>query len=433
MKEKITVCKTKNIVEEIEYPQYLIDFFHQHKNTIIDEWSEYPTVYELQVQLSLTKLEYKNVIALRVVEYFFTLLNKENMPGDCPVMHQVVNQFYELGLKVEDVFTNCAAMKNIIVQNMLETSNVSIISNISNIMLVLDYNLKSVLSLYSEKIRSHKNELRKKANIIDENVLYSRTNTAGRIIEVTEAFSKLTGYSKEELVGKTHSLLRSPAVSDDVYKELWQTIKAGKVWKGYFPNIKKDGSIFIANLRILPSFNDDGTISEFLAFRDDITASEMAKYDSLTKLYNRASFDYIYEKYVKESEVKSEPLSIMMVDIDYFKSVNDSFGHTKGDEILVTFAEILKQNTRSSDICARWGGEEFMILLPNSKIETAYEIAERVRTFVDKNLQIEDYNVSCSIGVAEKIFNETSDALFSRVDTCLYAAKNRGRNQTVKE
>jgi diguanylate cyclase (GGDEF)-like protein/PAS domain S-box-containing protein len=426
-----TKSKIEKILDTIEYPPYLVEYFTKNKHEIIDNWVEYPTIYEIREQLNFTKEEYKNSLATKVVEYFFTLLYKENMPGDCPVMHLVVNQFYAFGLKVEDVFMNCIALKNVIVQNMVKQADENVMRHMADIMFILDCNLKSVLALYSEKIRLNEKKLKERAEIIEENVLFSRTDLNGKIQEVTDAFSKLVGYTKEELIGQNHSILRDTSVNDEVYEDLWATIKSGKIWKGSFQNLKKDGSAFVANLKIVPVFDDSKNIIEYMGFRNDITATELAKLDPLTNLYNRASFDSAFEKYDKETKLTKQPLSIIIADLDHFKSINDLYGHLKGDEILIQFAQKLLKNTRESDICSRWGGEEFVILLPNSDIKKAYAIAERIRLSAQENLIVNDTKISCSMGVAQKEIGETCEEFFKRADEYLYHAKNTGRNKTV--
>jgi diguanylate cyclase (GGDEF)-like protein/PAS domain S-box-containing protein len=285
--------------------------------------------------------------------------------------------------------------------------------------------------MYSEKIHLNETKLKEKSHIIDKNVLFTRTNSKGKILSVSDAFSRLTGYSKDELIGKTHSLLRDPDVENDVYKNLWNTIKSGKIWKGSFSNIKKDGSKYIARIKIVPIFDQKDNIIEYVAFRYDITASELAKIDPLTQLYNKSAFENFFTKYTDKDTFKNKEMCILIADLDYFKKVNDTYGHLKGDEILVKFADILRKNTRECDICSRWGGEEFMVLMPGSNIQTAYEIAERIRISSQNELSINNEAISCSIGVAQVRDDESYEELFNRVDQYLYEAKSTGRNKTV--
>jgi diguanylate cyclase (GGDEF)-like protein/PAS domain S-box-containing protein len=370
------------------------------------------------------------LIVDKVLDYFFTILHSENRPGDCPAMRGFIANFYSIGLKVEDVYLICSAFKNVLSKLCSQANPVAEIEY-SNLIMVLDYNLYSVLSLYSEMIRSHEEQIEIRNTIIQENVLYTRTDKAGVIIEVTDAFCTLSGYSREELIGKTHSLFRHPSVDSYVYKELWKTIKGGGIWSGNLPNLHKDGSTFVTMARIVPHFDRQGKIVEYMAFRTDITSDELLKIDPLSGLYNRREFDRRFQELYANAVAKNDPFSVILADIDHFKRVNDTYGHQKGDELIRSFSDILRTCTRYSDICARWGGEEFIILLPQTTVSIAYEVAERIRQALVEDIRIGSQPLSCSLGVAEHRSGEKIDELFKRVDDYLYRAKENGRNCSV--
>ncbi len=418
-------------LESIEFHPELVSFIIKNKDLFVDEWVNYPTVYDVQKKMNFSKDQFRDNVAIKVTDYFITLLNSENKPGDCPVMREVVNQFYNHGLYVEDVFTNCTALKNIIVLHVSRSTKKTVNNHVEDIMIMFDYNLKNILSMYSQKISSHEKRLKEKASIIDENVLFSKTDIDGKITQVSDAFCQLTGYTKDELIGKTHAVLRDPDVKEKMYKKMWDTIKSGKVWQGSFSNIKKDGSKFIANVKIKPLVENDKIIG-YMALRYDVTANELAKIDPLTSLYNRSSFEKSFSKKIKEAARGNYEISLLVLDLDHFKSINDNYGHLKGDEILQQFADVLRNNTRSNDTCSRWGGEEFAVLLPDSDLQTAYTIAERIRESTVSSLSFDERVVSCSIGIAQKKEDESYEELFKRADKYLYEAKFGGRNRCVK-
>lgn len=133
---------------------------------------------------------------------------------------------------------------------------------------------------------------------------------------------------------------------------------------------------------------------------------------------------------------KQDKVSLMIVDIDHFKNVNDQFGHNFGDLVLLEFAKILTKKIRVQDICVRWGGEEFVVLLPDTHLEKATEIAERIRKSVDSSVILdkvsgESVDVKCSVGVAENSLDENESDFFHRADLNLYTAKESGRNRVV--
>lgn len=161
----------------------------------------------------------------------------------------------------------------------------------------------------------------------------------------------------------------------------------------------------------------------------------LASTDSMTKLYNRRYFTEISEKILDISKREKKNLSILMIDIDRFKRVNDTYGHQFGDEVLITLSRLLVEHQRKSDIVCRYGGEEFVILLPNTSLKNAATLAEKIRILIE-SLTMEapenkDFKFTVSIGVAEiDIENETNIELaLKRADDALYVAKNSGRNR----
>ena len=161
---------------------------------------------------------------------------------------------------------------------------------------------------------------------------------------------------------------------------------------------------------------------------------EKASFDFLTKLYNRSKFNSFLDYEIsKANRYKEQYLSVLLVDIDYFKNVNDTYGHLVGDNILQEVSKILTICSRDTDIVARWGGEEFILMLPQTNIEQAYLVAQKLRATVEKHKFDEVKHITCSIGVAQFHKNETKETLFKRVDDALYKAKKAGRNRVELE
>ena len=176
-----------------------------------------------------------------------------------------------------------------------------------------------------------------------------------------------------------------------------------------------------------------------LALRNALTFKEVklrADRDGLTRIYNRQSFDerLVYE--IKRRARYRHDLSLLMVDLDHFKSVNDTYGHKAGDMVLRKVGEILTSVFRTTDLCARYGGEEFVVLLPHTSEEAAWKLAERVRTAIEGcsfHFDGKDFAITASIGVAsvEGSSLTTDDDLVIKADKALYQAKNNGRNMVV--
>lgn len=151
--------------------------------------------------------------------------------------------------------------------------------------------------------------------------------------------------------------------------------------------------------------------------------------DKLTGLFNRTVIDSLLQIEMDRSNRNNKPLSILVFDIDHFKKINDKYGHDKGDYVLKTVADIVKITLRKSDYIIRWGGEEFLVILPETNLENAINVAEKIR------FNIENYNfknigkVTVSLGATEIKKGENFDHAFKRADEALYMAKNKGRNR----
>ncbi len=155
----------------------------------------------------------------------------------------------------------------------------------------------------------------------------------------------------------------------------------------------------------------------------------MAETDKLTGLYNREKLDYVLAQLI---QVKSDKngLSVMILDIDHFKSINDQYGHLEGDRVLTSLAIELQQSMRNEDIVARWGGEEFVVVCVNASLTTAMALAQRLRANI-ANMTISGKHLTISVGVAQRQLDDNAESLLDRADTALYKAKRDGRNRVL--
>lgn len=154
----------------------------------------------------------------------------------------------------------------------------------------------------------------------------------------------------------------------------------------------------------------------------------IASRDALTGTYNRRMFEQLIDIEIKRAKRYSQPMSVILADIDLFKNINDQYGHSIGDKVLHSVANTLKSHIRDSDLLARWGGEEFAIILPNTHSDTALEMAERLRKYIAELRSYNDIQVTCSFGVTEFSSSDNGDSIFSRMDQALYQAKDSNRN-----
>ena len=151
--------------------------------------------------------------------------------------------------------------------------------------------------------------------------------------------------------------------------------------------------------------------------------------DPLTGISNRLKFGETLKAEISRSRRYTLPLSLIMFDIDHFKGINDTYGHLTGDKVLVGIVELVSKNVRVNDLFARWGGEEFMIMVTNSALDHARILAEKLRLMIEQHHSPEGIRVTCSFGVAQLLHDESEDRFIQRVDDALYLAKARGRNR----
>jgi diguanylate cyclase (GGDEF)-like protein len=170
------------------------------------------------------------------------------------------------------------------------------------------------------------------------------------------------------------------------------------------------------------------------------STTKLASTDALTKLYNRTFFDSVFQAYIVDNQKSCQKLSILLIDIDLFKTVNDSYGHLIGDQVLQTVAQSIKGVLRATDIAVRYGGDEIFVVLPSTDIEKAVDVAERIRKAIklarvihttEGNEQF--VKITVSIGCTELLENDDPVSFFERADTNLYKAKESGRDRVISD
>jgi len=194
-----------------------------------------------------------------------------------------------------------------------------------------------------------------------------------------------------------------------------------------------EASIFLISLSEMTASNNIIiTFSEITSLINEKRQYKHEAYtDKLTQINNRAKFNILFDEALKKSTKYQNDLSIILLDIDNFKEINDSYGHTIGDNILQLFAKLVSDNIRVQDSFSRWGGEEFVILLPSTSWEKAKHIAEDLRLLIEHYDFSIHKTLTCSFGVTQNLPKDTSQSLFERADSALYEAKNKGRNRVV--
>jgi diguanylate cyclase (GGDEF)-like protein/PAS domain S-box-containing protein len=290
-------------------------------------------------------------------------------------------------------------------------------------------------------LKKTERQLREYLDMIDRNLLISSTDLDGKITYVSKAFVATSGYQPDELIGRSHRVIRHPDMKNAFFAELWQTLLANKTWHGEIKSKTRNGGFFWSRSWIHPNYNDRGEKIGYTAIRHDITdkkqIEELAITDGLTQLYNRRHFDAILPKQLNIAKRHHECLAFAIMDIDHFKQYNDTYGHQQGDEALKAVAKAIQGCLRrAEDYAFRLGGEEFGIVFIPENCEKAEAFVQKIRLSVEA-LQIPhpkssvSHVLTLSLGLVCRLADsiEHTDALYKEADTLLYASKQMGRNR----
>ncbi len=293
----------------------------------------------------------------------------------------------------------------------------------------------------NQKINSQNTILQDSVDLIDQNIITATTDNRGLITEVSTAFCRVSGFSKEELIGIRPQITEHPDIPDVIKEELLRTIQAGHTWKGELHHRSKSGSSYWTDTTIFPKYNGKNNITGYTAIYQDSTdkkrIEKLSITDVLTGLYNRRSFNLTLDKELSRAMRNKKMLGFAMLDIDYFKQYNDHYGHQKGDEVLRAIGQTLRQTlSRSSDFCYRLGGEEFGVIFSDLTPEEALNFTESIRK------SIEDLAIEHLWGCESKVITAsfgllsitptpgvTVDTIYQKADKALYKAKEGGRNR----
>lgn len=307
-------------------------------------------------------------------------------------------------------------------------------------------------NLYVEELRQALNERDKAYSASQRNLHLAErvidsslegifiTDANGVIESINPAFTRVTGYSAEEVIGKNPSLLSSGRHDDAFYAEMWRRIRDEGQWQGEVWNRRKNGEVFPELLTITAIRDDQGEVSNYAALFSDISKLKeseahirsLAYFDPLTNLPNRRLFYDRLGMALAHAHRNKGRLAVIFVDLDYFKQINDNQGHTAGDTLLQGVAKGLQEVVREDDTVARLGGDEFVVVLSGiSGHEYVIEVVERIIDRINQPLHLigGDVQVTCSIGVSLYPEDGTDvEALIQNADTAMYRAKELGRN-----
>lgn len=267
------------------------------------------------------------------------------------------------------------------------------------------------------------------------------TGLDGRITWINPAFTNLTGYTSQEVLGRKMDILKSGQQDRLFYRILWETIFSGRVWHGEMINRRKDGSLYCEEQTITPVRDGRGEISHFIAVKQDITLrkqqeqqlSHLATHDSLTGLPNRRLLEEALKRAVARAR-RGFVSTLLFMDLDNFKVVNDTMGHAAGDQVLLTLTRLVKGVLRAEDLLARFGGDELAVLLEGTGAGEGLAIADRMRREVEEFdfiIKGHSFHLTLSIGLVVIDGRQEPGTALSQADTAMYMAKDQGRNRVA--
>ncbi len=266
------------------------------------------------------------------------------------------------------------------------------------------------------------------------------------IVYVNPAFTRLTGYSVEEVIGKTPRILQGPGTSRSALNRISTALHMGRYAHEKVLNYAKSGAPYWLDIQIMPLRDSDGAIKHFAAIERDVTLDKrrldeleyLADRDTLTGIPNRRALMRTINAEIEAATKKGADAAdsigpcLVFLDVDHFKKINDELGHPVGDAVLCGIADYLARNIRRVDMLGRIGGEEFAVCMPAIKLQQAKTLAVRLCVaLADAQLATPagPVNVTASIGVASFMPSDNAEALIARADAAMYAAKRAGRNR----
>jgi diguanylate cyclase (GGDEF)-like protein/PAS domain S-box-containing protein len=280
------------------------------------------------------------------------------------------------------------------------------------------------------------------SRIVFENALESITVTdaQSRIQMVNRAFIETTGYSLDEVIGKTPAILKSGKQGDDFYRDFWKTLKERGEWRGEIWNKRKNGTIYPEWLNVSAVRNARGEVAHYIAIFSDITERKQreeliafqAFHDALTGLPNRTLFrDRLDQTLASARRHKYRMPAVMFLDLDRFKQINDTLGHDAGDELLKEVANRLRRCVRESDTVARMGGDEFTVLLPEiSSQEDAHAVGQKILDLMQQPVVLAGSEVVVTTSIGVSMYpkdGRDADTLMKCADAAMYHVKGAGR------
>ncbi len=331
------------------------------------------------------------------------------------------------------------------IHNLLSQPQFLIIPKVINVIagvLVLSLLVRHWLPREVKKQKDNEDRLKLSASVFTharEGIIF--TDSAGIIIDVNDMFSVITGYDRSEVIGQNPRILQSGHHDENFFSGVWASVYKQGYWAGEIWNRRKNGEIFAENLTISAVHDDRGQLQHYVGMFTDITRIKKhqnqleyaANYDSLTNLPNRLLFSDRLNQAISHSDRRKDSIAVAFLDLDDFKVVNDTHGHSVGDQFLIQVTQEMKSVLRTSDTLARLGGDEFVIILADiNEFSDCKPLLDRLISAVSKPVLIQECALSISVSMGVTLYpHDKVDAeqLLRHADQAMYIAKQNGKGK----
>ena len=246
------------------------------KVSVIQKWISTNDVMIVLNRYEISKEDFVTEYAFGIFDYYVCVIEEECEIGDCPVIDKLISFFKDKNIGTDELFVICSGFKNALIEFMYDVG-INSLQIQKDIIFIYEKNFEGVLKKYYSTINEMNNSLNVSHHIIDENIIMSTTDLDGIITSASTAFCEVSGYTKEELIGNSHNMVRHPDTPKEVFEDLWRTIKSGKVWHEEIKNLKKNGNMYWVEATVSPEYDKEANHIGYSAIRHDITYKKEAQ------------------------------------------------------------------------------------------------------------------------------------------------------------
>lgn len=327
-----------------------IDKFSDAKSSIIKYWLSNKSVKKILESYEIDTEYFIKEYAFAILEYYVGVIKGINIIGKCPVMIKLLEYLKNKNLKSEELFILCSGFRKAMIDFSYK-AGINTIEINQEIDHVFEQNFTAVLKTYNASIKDVETKLDKSLNIVDKYTIMSRTDLQGIIIYASDAFCKISGYTKDELIGQPHSIVRHPDMSSAIFEDMWSTIQNGKTWNGEVKNRRKDGSFYWVHATIEPSYDESGNLIGYDAIRQDITSKKevMAQQDLIIEQSKSAAMGEMISMIAHQWRQPLQAVSILIQKLPITKMIEGEISDETLDQVVDDIGQQLEYMSKTID------------------------------------------------------------------------------------